>query len=229
VSFSLFEVIAYSVGSAAAGLVLLFIALTIGVKILAKTQSSGASSKVSVLDEKIALITNSISIALEKFEPLSSASELESLDIKKETTLATLRDSENKLKALENALTKKQEEVNSAETSHNDLKRAKEASEILADEIVAKKSILEAEYQALEEELSQSLNQLEVLSSELNLTPQQQAGITKIENSLANSQKQLKILVHMYQQGSTRFTTLQDQYKDLEKEFTKLVEKELTG
>ena len=204
-------------------------ALFFGTKVLSRQQSSGAAGQIEEIDKKISVINSSIDNAIKKFEHLVSADELEQLDSAKDQLNKTLQEVQSKLHNLENALASKQKEVDAAESSHNDLKRSKEAAAVLADDLKATKAKLESEHKALETELNQSLSQLQALSSELHINPQAEAGINKIKNSLSNSQIQLKTLIQIYQQGSTRFVNLQEQYKDLEKEFTKLVEKELSG
>lgn len=208
---------------------ILFGALHFGVKLLSKRQSSGASDQIHTIDKSIDELNSAIESALNQFAELISADELDSLDNAKSELDANLKTVQKKLQSLELALQNKQIEVDKAESTHNELKRSKEAAEVLADELKASKSKLDAEHAALEGELNQSLTQLEVLSTELKLNPQAEAGMNKIRNSLINSQTQLKNLVQIYRQGSTRFVNLQTQYRDLEKEFTKLVEKELSG
>lgn len=215
--------------SAVVGLAVLYAALQFGVKLLSKKQSSGASDQITSIDKTINELNTSIEAALSKFSELVSGDELDTLEKTKIELNNNLKTIETKLKSLDQALANKQKDVEKAESTHNELKRSKEAAQVLADELKSAKSLLENEHKALESELTQSLTQLETLSSELKINPQAEAGINKIKNSLTNSRTQLNNLIQVYKQGSTRFVNLQAQYHDLEKEFTKLVEKELSG
>ncbi len=223
------ETIAYSVISAIICSGILFAILNFGVKRLSKQNSSGAAEQGEDLQEKIVEITGAVDEAVASFSPLLSADALEEIEQTKAEFDSKLNEVKGKLSTLEKSLSAKQKDVDKAESSHNDLKRSKEAAAILADELKEAKDRLESEHKTLEEELTKSLSQLEVLSSELNLNPEAEAGITKIQNALENSRAHLKNLIQIYSQGSNRFINLQGQYRDLEKEFTKLVEKELTG
>ena len=99
----------------------------------------------------------------------------------------------------------------------------------MADSVRARKEELKSEYVRLESELENSLSQLSALSSEVTLTSDQQIGIKKIHGALEKTREQLNLLNEIYTQAQSRFLNLEAQYGELEKEFTKLVEKELSG
>lgn len=134
-----------------------------------------------------------------------------------------------KLQDLEAQLGRMQGLVETAEAAHSELKKGKEDCDTLADDIRSRKEQLISEASKLENEIAQSKAQLSMLSEEVSLTKEQKAALNQITAALDNSQKHVSGLAEVYTVASTRFVNLETQYSELEKEFTKLVEKELSG
>ena len=221
-----FLIIGVSLGLGA----LLFLALTVASKMIAnKASVTGSSAEVKLIDSSIDALNKNIEAALSyanNLVPLSNYTELVKKSEEFENNLATER---SKLELLDAKLAEIQKKVTIEEQNHSSLKKGREDAIDLATSIREKKSQLEAEQKRLNEELTNSRNQLDVLSNEMNLTPEQEIGLNQIKAALKNSQEQLGSLSQTYKQSSTRFATLHGQYSDLEKEFTKLIEKDLGG
>lgn len=218
------------IGSSVVLAALLYLGLTISSKVIAKKASStGSSAEVKVFETSIEALNQNIDKAIAYATTLVPLSEYTDLVKKKDEFEDTLANAKNKLETLESRLSEIQGKVSVEELNHSSLKKGREEAIDLANSIREKKAQLESEQKRLSEELNNSKNQLDILSNEMNLTPEQEAGLNQIKTALKNSQEQLNSLSQTYKQSSTRFATLHGQYSDLEKEFTKLVEKDLSG
>jgi len=208
----------------------LFGGLSIASKIISKkASSSGSGKEVREIELKISSLDVNISKALDYANNLLPLSEYNKLIKSKEEFDDNLTNERTKFDLLEAKLNEIQTKVSAEEQSHSSLKQGREHSIDLANSIKGKKAQLEADQKRLSEDLNNSRTQLTVLSSETKLTPDQEAGLNLIKTAISNSQEQLGALNQTYKQSSTRFATLHGQYSDLEKEFTKLIEKDLAG
>jgi chromosome segregation ATPase len=192
-----------------------------------KNSQTDHSANIKILEAKIEEINSSINNALNyssQLVPLESALERKS---EEKIIRAELEKELKTLKQLEMRLNSLQTEVEVAEASHHEIKRGKEASEELSKAIKERKDKLDKENNKIINDIDLSLDQLSSLSKGLSLTKDQDTGMKIIFNGISNSKKQIQTLVQAYKQSSGRFINLQAQYQDLEKEFTKLVEKEL--
>jgi predicted nucleic acid-binding Zn-ribbon protein len=81
----------------------------------------------------------------------------------------------------------------------------------------------------LEHTLAESLKTLDAMSSEIKMTPDQQAVIQELSNALTSASAQLRDVIVDYQNAHERLESLRLQHRDLENEYTKLVEQQLAG
>ncbi|HMO16727.1 MAG TPA: hypothetical protein PKA63_02630 [Oligoflexia bacterium] len=197
-------------------------------KLASREEVSDASERLKEIDSKLASLDPIVEKAVEYAENLDPLS----LAIERRNRESELKDGLSKelakLADLEKKLANLQKQVEVAEESHNELKRGKEESESLAKLIKERKKELENENENIKTEIEKYLAQITSLATTKKLSSDQNAGTKIIFNSLTNASKQLETLSSSYNQASTRFLNLQTQFSDLEKEFTKLVEKELT-
>lgn len=210
--------------------ILLYVSLVLATKSISKKASiSGSGPELKSANLEISTFDKTIADALSYASQLVPLSLYRDLINKKDAFEDNLQTEKNKLEELESKLSEIQSKVAKEELSHSNLKKGREEAIDLANDIKERKAQLEAEQKRLNDELLNSMNQLTVLSGEMNLTPEQEMGFNKIKTALKNSQEQLTSLTQTYKQASGRFATLHSQYSDLEKEFTKLVEKDLAG
>jgi chromosome segregation ATPase len=191
--------------------------------------SASASETVDEVQSQITLIDGALEQALpyvEEMRPLSEAAEreksIEELAAQLETENAKLAELDKKVESL-------QADVEVEEASHNELKKGKDDATLLAEELRAGKEALDAEAARLQADLEQSLQQLQNLSGEIEMTAEQQAALNKIGAALESARGQFASVTEIHSQAQTRFFNLEHQYLELEKEFTKLVERELSG
>lgn len=209
---------------------ILYGSLFVSSKLITKRAStSNSSSELKDILSTIEGIDETLSSALSYSENLIPLSNYTDLIKKKESFEDDLSNERVKLELLETKLKEVQAKVTAEEQNHASLKKGREEAIDLANAIKERKAQLESEQKRLNDELTNSMTQLDVLSNELTLTPEQEAGLNKIKSGIKSSQDQLASLSQTYKQASGRFATLHTQYSDLEKEFTKLVEKDLAG
>lgn len=141
--------------------------------------------------------------------------------------LMQLTNSRERFEELEAEVEKIKALVKNEEETHNSLKHGKEEAVALAEQTREAYQQLSLESKHLESQLNQSLSKLSVLSNEVALTKEQEEGLMKICTSLEEAKNHLNSLVEMHGQAMMRFNSLELQFEELEREFGKLVEKEL--
>ena len=198
-------------------------------KFLAKKYTGVATDGLKTIIPEIEQLDVSLVAAREHLATLEPISKLIEVKEREKSINEALEEQQVIFNKLESKLKDMQVKVEGAESAHNSLKKEKEESVNLAAELKDRNVKLDQDNNTLQSELSQSLGQLTLLSSEIKLTPDQEAGFKKLRASVTAANEQLKTLSGTYKRSSGRFTALFAQYSDLEKEFTKLVEKELGG
>lgn len=133
----------------------------------------------------------------------------------------------SRLIKIQEKLSTLQAEVARQEEKIAQLKKGKEESFRLADDVRSKSEALEAERNRLEAELNNSKDQMIALKSELELTSAQASAIDEIYKAIDEASSRLMELSDSHQIASERFLNLQIQYEELEKEYSKLIAKEL--
>ena len=196
------------------------------------TNSKGQAELSSEMDKQADIIRKfdtAIIAGLTYVEPMTPLGEA----IEREHSIAGLRGElateSAKLGTLDAQLSKLQKAVEDAEAAHNELKKGKEDAQTLADEIRGRKEQLAAEASRIASELIQSQAQLDLIAGEVTLTREQRSALNSVKAAVEGTNNQLMALNEIYSVAAARFTNLETQYSELEKEFTKLVEKELSG
>lgn len=137
-----------------------------------------------------------------------------------ETEQARLTKIQDKLNTLKAEVARQEEKI-------AQLKKGKDESFRMAEEVRSKSEALETERNRLEAELNNSKDQMIALKSELELTSTQASAIDEIYKSIDEASARLVELADSHQIASERFLNLQIQYEELEKEYSKLIAKEL--
>ncbi len=209
---------------------LLYAGLLLASKSISKKASStGSSEEVKLAEISISKLDTNITNAIEYAKDLVPLSNLLDLVKTKDGFEDNLANERTKLELLEGKLNQIQEKVTSEEENHSNLKKGRAEAIDLANSIREKKGQLEKEQKKLVEDLGDSKNKLENLSTEVSLSPDQEIGLNLIKATIKSTHEQFTALSQTYKQSSTRFASLHSQYADLEGEFTKLVEKDLSG
>lgn len=129
---------------------------------------------------------------------------------------------------LEKNLSALKSEVDETQNEYNKVKKGKESGDAISENIKTRKNELKNENDSLQKSLQESLNGIESFSKSTRLNQNQEAGVKLILGNIQDANKQLETLINSYNQSSSRFLNLYEQYSDLEVEFTRLVEQELS-
>jgi chromosome segregation ATPase len=181
------------------------------------------------IDKQIKVIDELLERAISHLESQVSLNDLFSKQDELQEAKNRVVALEEKQKKIDAQLAKMQEDQAREEAAHNEIKKGKEGFLALAKELRQNKDTLENERATLEREFEQSVVKLTSLSSEISLTDEQQKALDEINQMLNDTKVQLKQQVDVYRQAEKRFENLQKQYSDLEEEFARLVDLELSG
>ena len=204
-------------------------ALFATLKVLRSQASKEVGKERDVFKAEIAKFDDAIEVALSSLSGMSPLSDVRELEEKRKKIAADFDVERGKVTKLEGDLAALQKKVDKQEARHNELKKGKEDADRIADDIRANQEKLLAESKKLESELGQSKAQMSALVSSLPLDADQRAAIKEITDAVEKLGEQLKTLMEVNEVTSGRFLALQTQYSELEKEYRKLVDKELSG
>ncbi len=133
----------------------------------------------------------------------------------------------NAVQEIEKKLDKAQEDVEQKEGQQQELKTAREEDERRLQELMANFSSISDESRQLERKLADSLKELDRMLEELELTPDQRDVLDQLSRALSIAGGLLRDLITEHAALHERLEQLQQQHKDLEDEYTKLVEQQL--
>lgn len=150
----------------------------------------------------------------------SVVNQLEEVKVAVETQKSTLKEIERKLDTA-------QKQVEEKETHQQDLKTVKEEDEKKLQELLEQYEATSSESISLEQKLALSLKNLDTMMGEIGGNPEHKAILEELSNALTNSGSRLRDLITEYEVVHERLESLQVQFKDLEEEYTRLVEQQL--
>ena len=144
-----------------------------------------------------------------------------------EQAQADLEKEKGSLKEIESRLDVAQKDVEQKEFQQQELKSAKEEDEIKLQELLESFENISSESISLEQQLAQSLKNLDSILEELEVNEEQRAVFDDLSQSLTTSGGLLRELITEYSSVNERLNILREQHEDLEEEYTRLVEQQL--
>lgn len=193
----------------------------------ARKKGAPVTGNLAALESEIASLGRRIEDALSYCDKMISLDEIMQKEQQITKLKADLQEEQEKLEKLDKQVENMQKAVEGEEAAHNSLKKGREEATTLAEELRSSQDQLRNEQKRLQTELEHSISELNVLNNEVELTAEQQAAFDQVYTTLQNAQDQVQMLSDVYAQAYSRFNNLESQYAELEREFTKLVEKEL--
>jgi chromosome segregation ATPase len=187
--------------------------------------SAGAES--GDIGDKISAVMKNIDGLLRQGESLVSPKQIENVDQQILTEKANLLAEQEKLKEVDAKLTTAQKMVEDKEAQQQELKSSKVEDENKLQELLTNYETLTNESVALEQQLADSLKTLDSISKDTAISPQLKILCDELNNSITNSSSRLRELLSEYQVVNERLQVLMSQHRDLEEEYTKLVEQQL--
>jgi hypothetical protein len=136
---------------------------------------------------------------------------------------------QDQLSKIAERVDKTRADVQVRELEQQELRALKEDDETAIHHALNRYNEFSAESLSLEQKLAESLRTLDAMSSEIKMTPDQQAVFSELSNALTQASSQLRDVIIDYQNAHERLSNLNSRFGDLEKEYTKLVEQQLAG
>jgi predicted nuclease with TOPRIM domain len=193
-----------------------------------QSTTSEATLEIPRVLEEIEKIDTAINNALEYASELVTFDEAIERQEKEKVMKEELNKQISLIATLEGKLDELKLEVEETEKEYNEIKKGKESAREVSDSIKSSKDSLKSENDTLQEGLAEVMNTLKEFSSKTKLNANQEAGFKVITGNIEAANNQLESLVTSYKQSSSRFLNLHEQFDDLEIEFSKLVEQELS-
>ncbi len=207
--------------------VLCAVLIVVGGLIIKKRLTGDQKDHLLRLIEEIKEINRQIDSLQSKSADLISKGQEESAREQLDTAKASLAAEKDNLKEIERKLDSSQKLVEQKEAIQQDLKSGKLEDEQKMAELMASFEDITAESVTLEQQLANSMKNLDQILAEVQLTNDQKAVLQDLSGALTSSGARLRDLIMEYQTSNERLQALQSQHQDLEEEYTRLVEQQL--
>jgi chromosome segregation ATPase len=194
---------------------------------LKKQITSSVGAEKEALISQIPGLLKELEGLLAKSENYASRPQFEALTKMAETTQAELTKEKNSLKETETRLDRAQQSVEEKESVQQELKTSREEDDQKLQELLERYNDVSTESIELEQHLAASMKNLDSLLGEADLTPDQTAFFQELSNAMTNASSRLRDLLLEHNTVRDRLELLRQQHKDLEEEYTRLVEQQL--
>ena len=209
-------------------LLFLIALLPFGALMLARKVSAEDSDEViAKLREEARALELKIVEFLSQESSFASKSQLKSLrehSIEFETLLSSQRDFRQ---SLEGKLKTLQATILERESANRELKIEKEGDDAAVVSVLSNYNQISTESVDLERRLADSLKTIDRLTNEVGITEDQKSVLDQLQSGLTNASAQLRDVIVAHQNIYERLDSLQNQYRELEAEYVKLVELQL--
>jgi chromosome segregation ATPase len=196
--------------------------------LLVKKKATNVGGKeLNELVEKISAKDKAIEELIRNPEEFASVGELDYVNGQLEEARKSIEHEKQHLREVEEKLEICQKDVEAKESQQQEMKSAKEEDERKLAELLENYEQISSESILLEQNLANSLKDLDNLMEELELTAQQKAILQNLSDALTSAGGRLRELLGEYDSINERLTNLRSQHDDLEGEYTKLVERHL--
>lgn len=162
-------------------------------------------------------------------EQLISKQQLESIRQRRQELVEQMTEAKSLLKELDAKLKTSQQAVKHSESEQAKLKAVKVGDENKIAEIITTYESLNGLSIALEKKLAESMQQLDSLESEVQMTDKQRESLKKISSALSGAGERMRELITEYDTINKKLIELQQNYLDLEDEYKRLVEQQLSA
>jgi|GEM_PF-848349 len=162
-------------------------------------------------------------------EKLASKGQIETLIKQTESFSKALNDQRILLGSITERLDKARASVEERELQQQEIRAMKQEEEEIILQVIANYHQFSTESVALERTLAESLKTIDAMSSEIKLTPDQQAVLQELANALTSASSHLRDVIIDYQNSHERLESIRSQHRHLENEYTKLIEQQLSG
>lgn len=212
------------------GLSVIISLIAVAGSIFAGKKLAGGATKeqIQVLAAEAQQLQAQLSASGSSAEGRFSNGQLTRLREQAEEFVLALEGQKQLIKDLEARLEKAQKDIEVKESEQQEMKSAKEEDEKKLSEITAAYDTYSSQSVSLEHELAASLKNLDTMMVEVPMTADQKAVFQELSTALTTASARLRDLLVDYQSVYERLEGLKSQHSDLEEEYTKLVEQQLS-
>lgn len=208
--------------------------LAIGLPLVAyllgkRAGASATDAESSALREEAQNLETQLIEVLSEHQKFASKGQIQSLASQRQNFIASAQEQKTLLTSMVERLDKARADVQRREAEQQEIRAMKEEDEKVIGQLTSNYAQFSHESVTLEHTLAESLKTLDAMSSEIKMTPDQQAVIQELSNALTSASAQLRDVIVDYQNAHERLESLRLQHRDLENEYTKLVEQQLAG
>ena len=204
------------------------VAVLAGLLFFLKRQVSGSLGReMELISQEAGSIGNEIDTLLESSGRFAPKGQLEWLKEQLDSIGMEVENQRRVLKEFEAKLEGAQSQIEAKETSQQELKTSRREDEERLNQLLASFKDISHESITLEQRLAASLKNLDGLMAGMTLTPDQRATLMELQNVMVSSGGRLRELITEYEAVKNRLEVLRQQHKDLEEEYTRLVEQQL--
>jgi chromosome segregation ATPase len=189
----------------------------------------GSDEEAAQLREESRVIENKLVETLSEADRFASKSQVEFLRQQCQAFRQAIAEQEQSLAGLAERVDQAQTSVHSGESDQQELRAMKEEDEVAINQTLNRYNEFSTESLSLEQKLAESLRSLDVMTSEIQMTTDQQAVFAELSNALTQASAQLRDVIIDYQNANDRLRNLSSRFTDLENEYSKLVDQQLAG
>jgi chromosome segregation ATPase len=205
-------------------------ATIIGFIFLIKSKTnSGIGQERKELKQTLAQLDEDLNVLGKQSNQLISKKQLEGIREKRAKLAEQVTEARALLIDLEAKLKSTQDSVKEKEEKQQALKAAKIEEENKLADVVASYEVLSGESVKLEKNLAESMRQLDSLENEVQMTDKQKDALHKLSAVLSGAGERMRELITEYEAVHQKVVELQKQYVDLEDEYKRLVEQQISS
>ncbi|MEY4699831.1 MAG: hypothetical protein RL326_18 [Pseudomonadota bacterium] len=194
-----------------------------------KTAAGANDEEMGQLREQSRQLEEKLIDVLSEKDRFASKAQISTLMRQTESFLTTIAEQRSLLETITRRLEKARIDVEERELAQQEARAMREEDEVVIAQVTSNYTHFSTESVTLEHTLAESLKTLDVMTSELQMTADQQAVFSELSNALTSASAQLRDVIVDYQNAHERLENLRSQHKDLESEYSKLVEQQLGG
>jgi DNA repair exonuclease SbcCD ATPase subunit len=142
---------------------------------------------------------------------------------------AEIAEQQERFKTISEQVDRTRIDVEAREADQRNLRAMNEEDEAAINLTLNRYNEFSTESISLEQKLAESLRILDTMSTEVHMSPDQQAAFSELSNSLTQTSAQLRDVIIDYQGANERLKTISARFTDLENEYSRLVEQQLAG
>jgi chromosome segregation ATPase len=184
---------------------------------------------IGAMLEESRVLDSKLVETLADVERLASKTQLTFLAEQSSKLRQAATEQKDQLSRIAERVDKTRADVQVRELEQQELRALKDDDETAIHHALNRYNEFSAESLSLEQKLAESLRTLDAMSSEIKMTPDQQAVFSELSNALTQASSQLRDVIIDYQNAHERLSNLSSRFGDLEKEYTKLVDQQLAG